>query len=679
MSSIRRISLAFKALRELGPRQVGLFALYQTQLHSGYLYQQTRDERRFTALPEDAFRTSALLDLPERGELRALLGESGVRVLLAEADEIAGGRVRLFGGEPVPLDFGLGVTQPHWTELEKREPTGQPTDIKWTWEAGRFGWVFNLGRAYVLSGDEQYPGVFWDYLDQFLASNPPYRGAQWVSAQEAALRLVALSFAGQVFSGSSYSSKGRMSALARALAAHAGRIQTGTAYARAQNNNHLLSEAAGLFTAGLALPDHPQAGRWREAGWRWFVDGLESQIAGDGSYVQNSTNYHRLMLQLALWVGALARRNGLSLPERTISRLGLATRWLLALMDAESGRVPNLGPNDGAYILPLTSCPFSDYRPVLQAASQAFLGEAALPEGIWDEMGWWLGEKKNGDQRENEIPDAVAIDAVASGVHEGGSPAVLHMGDAWAYLRAQRFTCRPGHADQLHVDLWWRGLNLAVDAGSYLYNAPPPWDNSLARSQVHNTVTVNGLDQMTRAGRFLWLEWAQARLVSRESSPDGALVRLVAEHDGYRRLGVLHRRSLTCHPNGLWVVEDSLSSTASNSAITQSKYAIRLHWLLPYWPWKLEAGGGDVRLVVYSPFGAVTLTVRQSSPPQDILSPTLVRAGECLSGSGLVEPFHGWAAQSYGYKSPALSFAVQADSPLPLSVISEWQLPETGG
>ena len=33
--------------------------------------------------------------------------------------------------------------------------------------------------------------------------------------------------------------------------------------------------------------------------------------------------------------------------------------------------------------------------------------------------------------------------------------------------------------DQLHLDLWWRGLNIAQDAGTYLYNADPPWDNPL--------------------------------------------------------------------------------------------------------------------------------------------------------------------------------------------------------
>ena len=82
--------------------------------------------------------------------------------------------------------------------------------------------------------------------------------------------------------------------------------------------------------------------------------------------------------------------------------------------------------------------------------------------------------------------------------------------NSWALVRAGRYTRRPFQADQLHVDLWWHGLNLARDAGTYLYNGEPPWNNGLAGTAVHNTVMVDRRDQMRRAGRFLWLDWAQA-------------------------------------------------------------------------------------------------------------------------------------------------------------------------
>ena len=67
-----------------------------------------------------------------------------------------------------------------------------------------------------------------------------------------------------------------------------------------------------------------------------------------------------------------------------------SVHWLLALMDSESGRTPNLGANDGAYIFPLTVLPFDDYRPVVHAAARLFL-DYDLPHGAWDEMALWFG------------------------------------------------------------------------------------------------------------------------------------------------------------------------------------------------------------------------------------------------------------------------------------------------
>ena len=97
------------------------------------------------------------------------------------------------------------------------------------------------------------------------------------------------------------------------MQSHAARIIPTLVYARSQQNNHLLTEAAGLLTAGLALPDHPQASRWCALGWKWLNEGLRSQIDLYGEYAQHSTNYHRLMLQVVLWTNPLIRSNDLSL------------------------------------------------------------------------------------------------------------------------------------------------------------------------------------------------------------------------------------------------------------------------------------------------------------------------------------------------------------------------------
>jgi hypothetical protein len=187
----------------------------------------------------------------------------------------------------------------------------------------------------------------------------------WISAQEAALRLVGMVFCGWVFDDSPHSTPELKQRLAEAVADHARRIAATLAYGHAQNNNHLLSEAAGLYTAGVALAGHSSASSWRRTGWKLFHQGIRSQIDEDGVYMQHSANYQRLVLQLALWLHRLALLAEDPFPESSRLRLASASRWLLRLLDQPSGRLPNLGPNDGANILPRELFATS---PVLQAA-----------------------------------------------------------------------------------------------------------------------------------------------------------------------------------------------------------------------------------------------------------------------------------------------------------------------
>ena len=348
-------------------------------------------------------------------------------------------------------------------------------------------------------------------------------------------------------------------------------------------------------------------------------------------------------------------------------KLAKATEWLLGLVDAETGQVPNLGPNDGAYILPFANLPFADYRPVLQAAARTFLGENAFGTGSWNEMELWLNTGKKGQ---------------GVGMHSQPSPPnsqlpTLHAPHSWAYLRAAQFHDRPGHADQLHLDLWWRGLNVAQDAGTYLYNAEPPWDNALTHNAVHNTVMIDGLEQMTPAGKFLYLDRAQAKIAARERAKDGSWQRMTAQHDGYQKLGIIHHRTVTVHQNDHWRIEDQIFAPT----IHRTLHSTRLHWLLPNWEWQLngEWGIGNWELGILSPHGWVSIQIQaqtETNPQPSTPNPQLVLAGELIHGSGYISPTWGWVSPTYGVKIPALSVSVTVESQLPIKFLTAWSFPD---
>jgi hypothetical protein len=652
-------------LSQIGVQPVLLNSLYRLGLATGHY---KRVEARQQVIKNRVLRPLFILPAPE--ELSAVLGTDGKEALLGEADEIVSGKVRLFGAQPVELNLSLPEKLEHWTAYE----TGKVPfpidhlpfpDIKFLWEPARFGWVFSLGRAYHLSHDEKYAESSWRNFETFTAANPPYLGPNWTSGQEAALRLMAFVWAAQIFRDSSSSTPERNAALSAAVASHALRIVPTLVYARSQQNNHLLAEAAGLLTAGLALPDHPRASRWCALGWNFLNKGLQSQIDSSGEYVQHSTNYHRLMLQLVLWTNILIRSDGfnrLRWPDQTQEAILRSIRWLLSMLDPDSGRTPNLGANDGAYIFPLTVCPFSDYRPVLNAAVRAFL-DRDLPRGPWDEMALWF-EVPLKSQKYVRLP-----------CYPGDQ---IYGNDSWAYLRTAQFTTRPSHADQLHVDLWWRSQNVAQDAGTYLYNADPPWDNSLTTALVHNTVTVNGRDQFTRAGRFLYLgRFNACRRGSLEADP-AILQRIQGRHLGYRKQGVQHERTVTSFADGRLQIRDDLLRI--RMPWDKKPVTFRLHWLLPDWEWQMESGHLGMTLRLMSPYGLVDLHIDVAGG--EAVHVDLVRAGEVIFISGAGDRklmadtvIRGWVSPTYGVKVPALSLAVETKSAIDVQFVSEFIFP----
>jgi hypothetical protein len=262
MPGLSRLIDGFKAFTELGFQPTTLYGLYRLGLASGH-YKRTTDGRALSVgrSPADL---RPLFKLPPAEDILNILGSEGRARLIAAADEIVGGKVRLFGGEPVELKLACAGPLAHWSDYESRPKLLAPfypqiPDVKFLWEPARFGWAFDLGRAYHLSGDEKYAEAFWRHAETFLDSNPPYLGPQWMSGQEVAIRLMAFVWAAQVFAGSRYSTPERLECLGQAVVAHAARIPPTLVYARSQGNNHLLTEAAGLYTAGLALEGHPSA------------------------------------------------------------------------------------------------------------------------------------------------------------------------------------------------------------------------------------------------------------------------------------------------------------------------------------------------------------------------------------------------------------------------------------
>lgn len=456
----------------------------------------------------------------------AALPEAAIARILARARRVVGGQYEAYGHEwrALPRTEVEWRTHPvtgyefavrEWWKLDHM-PSG--ADIKDVWEPGRFGWIYDLVRAFTVTRDAIYADAFHRLLASWEEANPPFRGVQWACGQETAIRGLAILHGMDSLPVPTDGGGAATDRMLRLLAWSGERIADAIGYALSQRNNHGIAEAAGLLHIGLRLRGmHPHAQHWIRAGRRFLETQIVDQFSKDGWYAQHSFTYMRVALEQAVLAQYVMQKHGMSLSHMALERLRQSFRLLASLIDARTGYVPNHGANDGGRAALWSSAPYRDFRPI--ATQAALILGLPLPADVGAdvEVVCWLG---------GVAPATAPVRH--DGVVRGDSGwAVARVGQTVVFLRAGRYRHRPSHMDVLHLDVVFDHSEVIGDPGTFAYNAPAPWNNALSSAMVHNGPVLDSAEPGERGPRFLWYSWPVARLLE-ANQHDGA-VRLVAE------------------------------------------------------------------------------------------------------------------------------------------------------
>ncbi|HVU11202.1 MAG TPA: alginate lyase family protein, partial [Phototrophicaceae bacterium] len=367
--------------------------------------------------------------------------------------------------------------------------------------------------------------------------------------------------------------------------------------------------------------------RWRDHGQAILEQEAARQFYDDGTYSMHALNYQRSVLQTYLFALRLGEVNNRRFSDTVYQRVARSAEFLFQLVDPKTGFVPAYGSNDGSLLLPLNDCDFNDFRPALQLALYLTRRTRLFPSGCWDEdIAWFYGDTPF---------QTAAPPEQASASFPVGGYYVLRDQQSYTLIHCAHYQDRPNHSDQLHVDVWWRGVNVACDAGTYHYHAPAPWDNGLALASVHNTVMVDEREPMTRLSRFTWVDWAQGQGQRRRT--ENKVEIWEGFHRGYAP--IIHRRSVARLGDDTWLIVDRLAGT--------SLHRYRLHWLLSSYPYELD--GKTIQL--QTPAGAYACTVASDSADATL---SVMQGDE--------QSTRGWRSRYYGQREPALSAALVAQA-----------------
>lgn len=656
---VQRAAYLARECRELGVKGTVARGLWEVKTRSGFARLQSVAETRPVPEPEFPGRNAPRLPFtpPDMvaAAMRDLVPRREVEALARLASEATRGRILSFSkwtsdcGNPIdwhrdPVTGHRWSRDAHWSSVLQGS---RDLDVKFTWEAARFPHAYAMGRAatFLPESAPDLAAAFTGQVIDFVESNPPGRGVHWFSGQEVALRLLAWLFGFHVFYANSEPSAALRTALGSSLPAAGSHINGHIAYARDSiYNNHLLSEALGLYICGSFAPG-PAGERWREEGMRNLNQQAPLQIYPDGGYIQQAHNYHRVAMQLYLWAHAFRRANSETTPPEWISAMERSLDFLLAHQNPEDGRLPNFGANDGSYPVILSAGDVTDFRPVLQSLSIATRGERIYHPGPWDEMAvWHFGPGVL------DLPTRRLARQTVSFAHTGYHVLRGKAEESFGAFRCGTLLDRFSQIDMLHLDVWWRGQNVLIDGGTYRYNGAHAWHNHFQRTGSHNTVQLDGHDQMLHFRQFKMLYPTEAKLLRFEDTPEWTLCE--GEHYGYQRLsGCTHGRSVLFLKDDLWVVVDRIAGHGAHTS--------RLHWLGGELPWTFDAQRNELTLA--TPRGPFTVTVLDENG-------LAFKHSDVAAGSE--QPPRGWHSRYYGRKEPVPSFAVEQTGPAPQTFVT---------
>jgi hypothetical protein len=454
--------------------------------------------------------------------------------------------------------FRYDINQ-HWSLIS--DLSEEAGDIKFVWERARFSFLYDIIR-YDYHYQEDCAGLVFSEISSFIKKNPLNQGPNYICSQEISLRIMNWTYALYYYKDSKLLTENLFTTIMNSIYWQINHIYHNINFSRiAVRNNHAITETLLLYLSGLLFPFLPDVNKWSKKGKKWFEEEIAYQIYTDGTYLQFSNNYHRVVTQLLTWACRLSELNNDKFSPVVYMRARKSLDFLYNSMDLYSGYLPNYGSNDGALFFKFNDHDFRDFRPQLQALSYALDQTDVLDLKNYksEDLSWFGFAANDSDLNLISQKDGVFLYPV-------GGFYTIRDNDSMTYIRCGNHKDRPAHADNLHLDIWYKGINYFRDNGSFLYNADPVSLRFFMGTKSHNTVMLDDFDQMLKGPRFIWFYWSQAIKADVIESNDR--YEFNGSISAYKYLGnnIKHKRQvIKIKESAKWIIRDEIDGWIKGS------------------------------------------------------------------------------------------------------------------
>ena len=434
----------------------------------------------------------------------------------------------------------------HWSEVQ--DLSKEAGDIKYVWEKARFSFLYDVIRYDYHFEDDQSKYVFKE-IEDFIDKNPINQGPNYKCSQETSLRVMNWTFALYYYKDSEHLTEALFQKIMHNIYWQIHHVYHNIHFSRITvRNNHAITETLLLFLSAKLFPFFPNVDTWSKKGKKWFEQEIAYQIYEDGTFLQFSMNYHRVVIQLLTWGIQLAKLHNDKFSNIVYERAQKSLDFLDACMDPITGKLPNYGSNDGALFFKFTDDDYRIYRSQLDDLRAVLNGYKYFSS----ESSLWYGVEAT-QKTSEKLPEISTF--------KKGGYYISQDRNTKTFIRCGAYKDRPFQSDNLHIDIWANGINYLRDTGSYKYNADLVDVNYFTGAEGHNTVSIAKANQMLKGGRFIWYYWikkAKASLTKEQNTFkfDGTI-------NAFKQLGnnIQHTRKVTKkQEQNYWVVKDEIEN-----------------------------------------------------------------------------------------------------------------------
>lgn len=425
------------------------------------------------------------------------------KTLIHEFDYLGSGSAKL---NPIDwhLDFKSGF---RWSKGRfylryKLVDLSKTSDVKVPWELSRCHHLLWLGEAYLLTKEEKYAKEVVDQLEWWIDENPLVYSINWTCAMDVAIRAVNWMYAINMISASTALNEVVINRIHGSLFEHGWFIFRNLEKWYPYSANHFAANIAALLYLGQFFKGTNEGKKWWHYALKEYFLEVRFQVLPSGAHFERSISYHRLMTELFAYPYFMLQR----VKEPIPLDIQLRVESMFDFTDhytKHNGMAPQMGDNDDGRLLPFVK---RDFRVHDYLLSIGYLGfgkhyESLSTDKVVLDTFFLLPEKK---VIKESSPQNASVSVIKD--HRDAGFVVLKKADLYLVFSNTSLSCYPDlhrkmlgthtHADGLSFELSVGKQDFIIDPGSYVYTASAVERNKFRSTGKHNTLTIDGQDQV---------------------------------------------------------------------------------------------------------------------------------------------------------------------------------------